>query len=144
MDLSTVVNYDETFPVEIKHRITGEPTGLVMNVASFESAEADKAERAVANDRMRRQFLAQQSGAKPDDIDFAGAEYDAKVEKAIVSVRSWDWADGLKWQGEAPPKWSPQAVRDVLTHPNSRWILAQVINAGSRIENFTGPSATSA
>ncbi len=144
MDLSCVVNYDETFPLEVLHRATGEPTGLVLHVASFESADADKAERMVTNERLKKQFIAQQTGATAEDIDFAGAEYDVKVEKAIVSVKSWDWAEGLTWKGKAPPECTASNVRAVLTDSNSRWILGQVITAGSRIQNFIKPSATNA
>lgn len=144
MDLANVVQYDETFPVEILHRITGEPVGLVMHVASFESVDAQKVERSIANRRMQRQFAAQQSGKEDAGIDFAEAQHEILTEKAIIAVKSWDWADGLTWSGKAPPKCDDSGKREVLLHPNASWILAQVINAGSRIENFTGPSVTSA
>lgn len=142
MDLAKVVQYDETFPVQIRHRITGETIGLTINVTSFESVDAQKVERSIANARMQRQFVAQQSGKAADDIDFAEAQNEILTEKAIVAVKSWEWAEGLTWNGKAPPKCDDAGKREVLLHPNAGWILAQVINAGSRIENFTGPSAT--
>jgi hypothetical protein len=142
MDLSKVVQYDETFPVQIRHRITGEHVGLTVNVTSFEGAAAMKAERAIAGVRMQKQYLAQQSGLKPEDIDFAELQNEADQEKAIAAVQSWEWAEGLTWNGKSPPKCDDAGKREVLLHPNSGWILAQVINAGKRIENFTGPSVT--
>lgn len=138
MDLSKVVEYDEAFPVEIKHRSTGEPVGLTIHVVSFDSVDAQKAERKVQAVKMREQFKAAEKGADPTAIDFTEVQYDALVAKAIAAVKAWEWADGLTWNGNAPPKCDDAGKRDVLLHPNAGWILDQVINAGSRIENFLG------
>lgn len=144
MDLSKVVQYDEAFPVEIKHRITGEPVGLTIYVSSFEGEDAMRAERRVAGQRMQQHYLAQQSGKSSADVNLADLQNDADREKAIDAVKGWEWADGLLWNGSAPPDCDDAGKREVLLHPNAGWILAQVINAGKSIENFTGPSVTSA
>ena len=138
MDLSKVVVYDEAFPVEIKSLETGKPVGLTIHVVSFESVDARKAERKAQAARMREQFSAQKIGAELPDVDFVEVQHDALVAKAVASVKSWEWADGLTWNGNTPPKCDDAGKRDVLLHPNAGWILDQVINAGSRIENFLG------
>jgi len=138
MDLSKVVVYDETFPVEIKHRVTGKPVGLTIHVASFESVDAQKSERKVQSARMREQFKAAEAGGDPTAIDFTEVQFDALVAKAIAAVKDWDWGDNEFGDLGVNPPCTEENKRKVFLHPNAVWILDQVVSAGSRIENFLG------
>ncbi len=138
MDLSKIVAYDELFPVEIKHRGTGEAVGLTVYVESFEGVYGQKIARAVASKKIVAQHTIIRDGGNIQDVNYLEIDHEADIERAIACVKKWDWHGNEFGDLGKDPACTEENKRILFTHPHAGWIVTQVISAGKEIENFLG------
>jgi hypothetical protein len=125
MDISQVVDYEHLFALEIVHPKTEEPTGIVFQMRSSESAEAKKVQRKHIDtiyERRQRGKLIKGS-----------AEVDREIERVASCIASWDWGDH-EWKGQKP-ELSMKTAIEVLTEAG--WIYAQAKEACDTVANFS-------
>lgn len=132
-DFSTLVEYDTTHPVNILNPITGEDTGIKINVVSHDSRRVVNALRKLNNEYFRSLAVA---GEDVSSVELP----DSDRLKAIHCIDSWDWGSAsfghITGDGVAS-----LADREYLVdHPNSGWIVGQVLMGCANIENFTQAS----
>lgn len=132
-DFSTLIEYDTTHPVVIRNPITGDDTGIRINVVSHDSRRVVNALRKLNNDYFRSLAVA---GEDAGSVEVP----DSDRLKAIHCIDSWDWGDAsfghISGVGVAS-----QADREYLVdHPNSGWIVGQIVMGCANIENFTQAS----
>lgn len=135
-DFSNLIEYEKTYPVEIKHPLTGEDTGIRVHVVSSDSKRVVDAQRKAVSEYFRARAVAG-DGDAPELPD------DARIT-LINSIDSWEWGDASfgHISGAGP---AAMADREYLVdHPNSGWIVAQISAGCANIENFTQPSPKSA
>lgn len=128
-DFSNLIEYDKTYPVEIKHPLTGEDTGIRIHVVSSDSKRVVDALRKANSDFWRASAVAG-DGNDPELPDSSRITL-------INSIDSWEWGDGgfAHINGAGP---ADMADREFLIdHPNSGWIVSQISAGCANIENFT-------
>ena len=126
-DLSTMVEYDKTYPVALKDA-AGKDIGVVFNVVSSDAERVVKALRKLEADRWA-------SGAVGEEFDFA--EYIAKQERVrlVAAIDSWDWGDNT-FGGIDLSVCDGETKSKVINHPNAKWIRDQLSMGAANIENF--------
>lgn len=135
-DFSSLIEYDKTYPVEIKHPLTGEDTGIRIYVVSSDSKRVVDALRKATSEFWRLSATAGE-GEGPSLPDSSRITL-------IHSIDSWDWGGGgfAHIVGAGP---AAMADREFLIdHPNSGWIVDQISAGCANIENFTQASPKSA
>lgn len=126
---------DALYPVELKHPVTGDALGITFWIAPFAADAASdwwvRTNTMMANVKAR---------AKNEEVDAdTVAEIDAQslIKRAIAAVRKWDWGDKSFQKINAKSPCNADNKAAVLNDPGASWIVAQIIDAGSNIENFT-------
>lgn len=130
MDLSSIVDAELLFTLDLRHPVTDEPIGLVFKIRSAGSREAKTVLRKHGDANLER--LQKQKRLKSSD-----AERQA-LEKAASYIASWDWG-GHDWKGEKPSLTMDAAI-EVLSEAD--WIYAQVVEAATDIAHFSKASVT--
>lgn len=143
MDFSKVVEYDRSFPVELKHPVTGEGVGITFNIVSFDSERVVKASKKVESDRWAAVFANEERKLTPDQlVEFMDRD---SRERVIASIDSWDWGGHSFGDLGPDPECTEENKRYVIEHPNARLIRIQIENAGADLGNFSqGPEKPSA
>lgn len=138
MDISSLIEYEQSFPVHLKypfpHEKAGEDTGIVFHIVSFDSERVVKAVKAVDGERIKMMFESADKVITPEQY----AELELKYEKvrASAAVVGWDW-NGSEWADlGTDPVFSKENVDKVINHRNAIWIRSQIIEAGVNIGNF--------
>ena len=126
MDLGTIFNHETTYPLELRHPLSGELTGVTWRIKSPHSESVKAAVRKLLDDETEQAVIA----AAPPKV--------ATLEKrnaAILAahVASWDWG-GHTFHGSVPD-FSPEKVAEILL--SESWIYDQVAKAKGKIGNFT-------
>ena len=125
MDIGAIARA-QTTPVELRHPVTDEPTGIVVHVRSIEDEAVRKVSRAL-NDR--RQWHERRNMNMPT----------AEIEKfrfrmVFATIDKWEWGDA-SFNGEKPAiteEWIAS-----LNTPQHRWIVEQIEDvAGDRAAFF--------
>lgn len=124
MDLGTLVNYEATYDLRLKHPVTEADTGVVFKIRSEWSEAGLRAARAAADDEVAR--AASGGGAAMD-----AAARQRKVFAACIA--GWDW--GTETYNGSVPEYSPEMAERILTR--THWIYVQVMEAARKIANFT-------
>lgn len=124
MDLSTVVNTEALFTLELKHPATEQPFGVTFEIRSVSSPEAKAVQRKNLDKRLERQ----QRGklVKSDQA------INAEIEHLAACVAGWEWGEHT-FGGEVL-EYSFKNVCKVL---ETDWIFSQVHEAANTIGNFT-------
>jgi hypothetical protein len=130
VDIASIFDYEQTFPLELVNPTTDEKIGITLQIRSAESDEAKKVQRSQIDDMLERQ----QRGKLIKGEQAIGRELD----KAVSFVASWDWG-GNTYKGEALD-FSAKNVRRVLSEQG--WIFGQVTEAANSLRNFTTGSQT--
>lgn len=141
MDLSSRVNNELLFKLDILDPVTDEPTGLSMMIRSAGSEAAKAILRKQTNKNLERRI--KNKLPKSEQIE---AE---ELEKAASYIASWDW--GVDHKGEPngygkdaegkalpPPSLSMKTAIKVLEEQG--WIFAQVVEAANKTTNFSPSS----
>ena len=135
-DFSNLIEYDKTYPVVIKHPLTGEDTGIRINVVSSDSKRVVDALRK-ANSEFWRASAVAGDGDAPEVPDSSRITL-------VNSIDSWDWGEGgfAHITGAGPASLADSEF--LVDHPNSGWIVAQISAGCANIENFTQASPKTA
>lgn len=128
MDVSAIVEYERLFPLDLLHPLTEEPTGIVFQIRSAESREAQKVQRKHIDDIYERR----QRGK----LIKGSAEIERELEKAASYIASWDWGPH-DWKGKKPDLNMKTAI-EVMREAG--WIYAQVVEAANKVGNFSPTS----
>ena len=140
MDIANLVTYDKTFPVKLIHPATGEETGIVINIVSFDSERVVKAVKAVEAERWRVMFDNDDKKLSPDQVlDFMDK---TEREQVIAAIDSWDFGGSSFGDLGVDPECNDANKRHVVEHPNARWIRNQISARGADLTNFFQESAT--
>ena len=128
MDISSL--YSETTTLEIMHPKTGEPLGITVELYSMDSDAVKSVQRKWQN----RTLKAKGEGFTASDIDAQA------IETMCAAIATWDWADGLEWQGETPND-SYAFKKRVLSSSAGGFILRQIDKAMADETRFFGNAA---
>lgn len=129
MDLSTLVEYEQLYTLELRHPATDEPLGVTFQIRSAGSEKAKAVQRKHTDANLK--LVLQRKG-----LTSARAEAE-QLEKAASYIASWDWG-AAKFEGETP-ELSMKTAMHVLD--KAPWIFDKVVEAANTIENFTPTSA---
>ena len=127
MDISTLVNSEDLFELNLVDPKSEEPLGIRFMIRSSESDAVKKVVRQHSD-----KFLS--SRKKKLTTDKVEAEY---LDRAAASIASWDWGDH-NWKGEKP-ELTFEKAREVVEEAG--WIYDQVAAASEDRANFTKSSA---
>ena len=122
MDISSLVNSEDLFELQLLHPATEEPLGISFMIRSAESNEVKKIVRQHSD-----RFLA--SRKKKLTTSKVEAEY---LDKAAAAIASWSWGE-QQWKGEQPVL-SFEKAREVVE--DAGWIYDQVAGASEDRANF--------
>ena len=130
MDLSTVVNTEALYSLELIHPDTEKPFGVTWDIRSASSAEAKAVARKNLDKRLERQQ--KQKFVKAD------MAITAEIEQLAACVASWEWGldpngEQNMWQGEIPE----HTFKKVCEILKTDWIFSQVYEAANKVGNFT-------
>jgi hypothetical protein len=128
-DISDLVSYDKTYPVELTNVNTGEPLDIVFNVVSFDSDRVVSSVRKLEAERWA-------DDAAGVAVDFA--EYIAKQERVriLASIDSWEFR-GHSWGSlGADPACTPENKAFIVNAPNAKWVRDQIALKAANIANF--------
>lgn len=133
-DFSSVIAYDQTFPVKILRPDTGEETGIVFDMVSAQSKRAVRASKVVEMKRWRSLFDSEDKSLSPEQIvEFSDQ---TEAEQLIACIASWSWGGHSFGDLGADPECTEENRRYVIEHPNAAWIRAQLSNAAGDLTNF--------
>lgn len=137
-DLSKLVEYDQTYPVEIKHPLTGEPIGFTISVVSDQSRPVAKAVQAEQNKRIRE--LVTKEGEQPSEEE--NQEYVEALQRAalIASIVSWNWGEHTFGEINAESECNLENKTYLVDHPNSVFITEQLKVHAGNLRNFSTAS----
>lgn len=135
-DFSNLIEYEKTYPVAIKHPITGEDTGIRINVVYSDSKRVVEAQRKAVSEYFSARAIAGE-GVVTDLPD------DARIT-LVNSIDSWDWGDASFGRISGSGVASLEDRSYLIDHPNSGWIVAQISAGCNSIANFTQASPKSA
>jgi hypothetical protein len=122
LDISSLVNSEDLFELQLLHPATEEPLGISFMIRSAESNEVKKIVRQHSD-----RFLA--SRKKKLTTSKVEAEY---LDKAAAAIASWSWGE-QQWKGEQPAL-SFEKAREVVEEAG--WIYDQVAAASEDRANF--------
>lgn len=131
LDLSAVVESAEAV-IEIKHPVTGAPTGASITVAGPEHPKRKK----ILFDRQRTLRARFQKSGKVQFTDPAEEEEELIQYLADCTLGWAGFTDGGK-----ELKFSPQAAAELYAKPELAWLRGQVSEALESRENFITSSS---
>ena len=124
MDLASIVNYERDFPLElIKPDTVGskrpQKLGITLMIRHIDCEAATE----VARKRQAASILDDDSGV------------DSQVEIYAACISGWKGEITVEGVGLT---YTPENALKLLSHPNLKWVFAQVRAAALKIGNFTG------
>lgn len=137
MDITSVVNYEFLYKLDIKHPVTDAPFGITMMIRSAASEVAKEIQRKHADKHIERRL-------RNKLIKGAQVEQET-LEEAASFVASWEWGinPATKTQNtfrdEVPDLTMKKAMEIFEAVP---WIFQQVREAANSTENFSETSQT--
>ena len=136
-DISTLINYDQTFPVMIKNPITGEGVGITFNMVSMDSERVSIVDKRIDTERWIAAFESAEKRLTPEIV----AKFSAKSERErlIAAIDSWDWGDHEFGELGKSPECNEANKRYVIDHPNAHWIRVQLESRAVELVNFMHP-----
>lgn len=115
----TAKAFEEGVDVPIKHPVTGEPLGLTIRVASYQSERVRKVQRKMANAALREQRRNPKKATTSEEIEERSRE--------VIGAAIIDWK-GFEKAGKPYPC-TPENVAAVLSNPDLWFIGDQVDKA---------------
>jgi hypothetical protein len=117
-------NQDDGVELKIKHPVSGDPIGLTLRVAGYESDAVKKVQRRQANERLRK---------RASKITAEEIERNAR-EVVAASVLSWKGDDDFRLDGQPLPECNKDAVDGLLRR--FPFIGSQIDDFASDQSNF--------
>lgn len=127
MDLSTVIQTDELFPVRIKLP-NGDDSGVTVNIVSSQSKRVTDVMRNMAKARLKGE-------ASGEDVDKLDAFEKVGRETFAACIDSWDW--GEHTFGGIGETCTYDDKVSLYDNPDAFWIVGQIKQAYDDIANFT-------
>src|SRR6476659_6637146 len=134
-DFSKLIEYDQTFPVEIRRPDNGEKTGIVFNMVSSQSKRAVQAQKVIESKRWAAVFADGADGKLTPEQTVSFIDL-AEAETLIACIDSWDWGGHEFGDLGKDPECNDANRRYVIEHPNALWIKVQLSEAAGRLSNF--------
>ncbi|MHC1549394.1 hypothetical protein [Phyllobacterium sp. K27] len=123
---------EDGFDLTIVHPATGEPTEIVIKVASYRSERVKRVQRRLANAAIRE-------GKKNPKKVGTVEEIEEKTNEIVAaSVISWNLTQGGK-----AVECTPETVLNVISNPDYFFISEQIDKAADEDANFVKPSLKS-
>lgn len=123
IDVSTLVQYEREYPLQIKHPATGRPLGITFFVRHIDCD--------AANEMVKRQAAAKVLASEGEDPP--GSDH---RDIYAACIARWDWG-GNSYKGKVNPELSLEAACMVMRDQQCAWMLRQVMEAVQKIGNFT-------
>ena len=139
-DISTLISYDQAFPVQIKNPVDGKDVGITISIVSFDSERVSKAVKVIDSKRFQAQFANEDRKLTPHQVVEFTSE--AEREMCIAAIDGWDFGDNTFAHLDAKSPADEKNRRFLIEHPNAGWIKAQILAAGYNLANFSNPSVT--
>ena len=147
MDIGNIIAADKLAEFEVKHPITKKPTGIFIGVYGQHSKIFRDKMNGNIQARQAKNVLAAKDGEMPAPraVDETEAENHELLATCIGSWRSVIEKNGkptteseplLEYCGNKLPLTFENALK-VLTDPNMRWLVQQVDDNVTKLENFT-------
>ena len=125
MDISNLVDYEKTFPLELVNPSTDEGLGIVFEMRSIDSAAAER----VLLEHTDKQIERFAKRKLPTAVQGKKAE----LERLAACIKSWDWGPHT-FDGSVPALSIATAVRVFEKLP---WAERQAREAAETVKNFT-------
>lgn len=132
LDIDTVTEVAEA-TVEIKHPLTGAPTGATVTLAGPEHPKRKK----IVYDRQRRMRVKFQKAGK---LQFTDPEEEEQESIEYLAACTLGW-NGIG-SGGKEIKFSESAAEELYGKPEMAWLKAQISEALETRENFIGNSGS--
>lgn len=136
MDFSKVIEYDKSHQISIPNPNNGEPSGIVINVVSQDSARVVKALREYQSEQWAREAVGEK-------IDFAKSLSERNRIVLIECIDSWEWGDNTFAHIDNNTPCDKDAKTFLVDHPNAKWIVDLIAEGCANIRNFTQASPKS-
>jgi len=138
LEISNLVDYEQLFALELKHPKTDEPLGITFQIRSSGSERAKEVQRKHTDKNLER--LMKRKTLTSDRVETE------ELEKAASYIASWDWGSDPKtgepnlYAGTVPELTMKTAIAIL---DKEGWIFGQVVEAASKLENFSTDSRKS-
>lgn len=119
-------NFEEAFDLEILHPVTGEKTGLIVQVASYRSERVKRVQRRLGNAAIR------ESKKNPKKVGTVEEVEERTNEIVAAAIVGWNMTKG----GEPVPCTSEKII-EIVSDPRYFFIAEQVDKAADEDANFT-------
>ena len=113
---------------ELRHPVTGEPTGAFITIAGPEHPERKRIRQALIN---RARAAAMAANGQPQPYD-AEKEFKESCDLLVRITQGWR---GIRKDGK-PLEFSAQAAQELYSDPKRQWIARQLNEAMNRQELF--------
>lgn len=138
VDISKLVQYEQTFPIAIKNPVNGDDIGITFHVVSMDCERVLAVDRAIDSERWQEVFGSESKKLTPAQISKFAAK--SERERLIAAIAKWEWGGNKFGDLGADPEFSTENVRYVIEHPNARWIREQLTARAGDLANFSLPS----
>jgi len=118
-------NFEEAFDLEILHPVTGEKTGLVVQVASYRSERVKRVQRRLGNAAIR------EGKKNPKKVGTVEEIEERTNEIVAAAIVGWNMTKG----GEPVPC-TPEKIIEVVSDPRYFFIAEQVDKAADEDATF--------
>lgn len=119
-------DFEQAFPLEIRHPITGDKTGLLVEIVSYRSERVKRVQRRLANAAIR------ENKKNPKKVGTVEEVEERTNEIVAASIVSWNMTrDG------AAVECTPENILQIISDPRYFFIAEQVDKAADEDANFT-------
>lgn len=138
-DLSIAVEYDRVHTVNIKRLDDGADLGIQIGVVSKDSKRVTEGLREWQASTWEKQRKAGDDGLS--DAEQIALLDDQQRETLVHAIASWDWGEHT-WGHLCGASDDPSLEdrRFLISHPNAKWLVDQIVWEVASIENFTSGS----
>lgn len=119
-------NFEEAFDLEILHPVTGEKTGLVVQVASYRSERVKRVQRRLGNAAIR------EGKKNPKKVGTVEEIEERTNEIVAAAIVGWNMT-----KGSDPVPCTPEKIIEIVSDPRYFFIAEQVDKAADEDANFT-------
>lgn len=125
-DKEIAFDFEQAFPLEILHPITGDKTGLVIDIVSYRSEWVKRVQRRLANSAIR------ENKKNPKKVGTVEEVEERTNEIVAASIVSWNMT-----RDKTPVECTPETVMQIISDPRYFFIAEQVDKAADEDAIFT-------
>ncbi|WP_223566940.1 hypothetical protein [Agrobacterium tumefaciens] len=131
-DKETSFNFEEAFDLDITHPVTGEKTGLVVQVASYRSERVKRVQRKLGNASLR------ENKKNPKKVGTIEEVEERTNEIVAASIVGWNLT-----RNKVEVPCTPEEILKIISDSRYFFIAEQVDKAADEDANFTKRSPKS-